>query len=258
MPGVTCRQRLHKLFVTVILGTATMAPHAAEVTLAVANSTCTALKKVGDLYRQQHNVDISYICKSSGRLAKGLAGDAIKADIYVSANQKWMDFMLESKLISPDQVSTPWSNELVVATPAKSAIENFQWQDIASEQVKSILIGDPGTAPFGRYAKQAMESSGLWEQVRHKITTKKHITLLAETLAASDANTIGILFLSNAKPPLRIVHAIDKTWHKPINYFLGPLIQSQDKQHVQPLVEFIQSNEAREIFLAEGFIVESD
>jgi len=236
--------------------------HAEELTLAVANSTCNAIKKVGQLYEQQHaahnrKVHINYICKSSGLLAKGLVGGAIEADIYISANRRWMNHMIDGSLVASEQVTSPWGNELVVATPKTSDIENFIWPDLASERINTILIGDPGSAPFGRYTKQALKSTDLWESVREKITTRKNITLLAESLAESDINTVGILFLSNAMDDLNIIYSIDKSWHSPIHYYLAPIRKTGEKQHVDSLVTFIQSEIAQDVFSSNGFKVEA-
>jgi len=227
---------------------------AEEITLAVANSTCHAIKQVGNLYQQQHsNIKLNYICKSSGRLAKGLHGNAIKADIYISANRKWIDYMINAELVSSDKVISPWGNKLVVATPSNSNITHFSWEDMATQKVEKILIGDPGTAPFGRYAKQALTSTNLWKQVRHKVETKKHITLLAETLADASPSTVGILFYSNLNDSLRVLQGIDPAWHAPIEYFLAPLTKAQPNTQVVSLLNFIQSDSAQAVFLKEGF-----
>ena len=240
------------VWVSLLLTTVNAA--AEEITLAVANSTCHAIKQVGSLYQQQYpGVEINYICKSSGRLAKGLHGDLIEADIYISANRKWIDYMIDAELVSSDQVLSPWGNELIVATPVNSNITDFSWQDLAEEKVEKILIGDPGTAPFGRYAKQALISTNLWKKVRHKIETKKHITLLAENLAQASPNTVGILFFSNLNDSLRVVHAVDSSWHAPIEYFLAPLKKSQSDSRVVSLLNFIQKDASQAVFLKQGF-----
>ena len=231
---------------------------AGELTLAVANSTCNAIKKVGELYQQQNeNIELEYICKSSGRLAKGLNGKSIEADIYISANQKWMDYMIDAELVSAEQVVSTWGNELVVATPLKTNITDFTWEDLASDKVESIFIGDPSTAPFGRYAKQSLTSSDLWELVKHKIQTKKHITLLAESLSEASANSVGILFLSNVGESLRVIHNIPSSMHDPIRYYLAPLKKVEQQDQVTSLMNFIQSESAQTIFLKEGFKIAS-
>ena len=242
------------LFLSAVVGYGSIiSAYADELTLAVANSTCEAVKKVGELYIQQHKVNINYICKSSGRLAKGLRGEAIKADIYISANRSWMDYMIEGGMVSPKQVTSPWGNTLAVATPMHSVLEIYTLDDLASEKINTILIGDPGTAPFGRYAKQALKATGLWERVRYKIETKKHITLLAETLAEADANAVGILFVSNINSKHRTIYSIDKSWHSPINYYLAPIINTSNEALAAPLIDFILSPPAQQIFRDAGF-----
>jgi molybdate transport system substrate-binding protein len=229
------------------------------LTLAVANSTCTAIKQVGEQFTQQHtNITLNYICKSSGRLAKGLNGEAIQADIYISANKKWIDFMLDHDLVDPDHVTSPWGNELVVAAPASSTLHMNVWEDLAGEDIRIVLLGDPGTAPFGRYAKEALQHTGLWDRVRIKVITKKHITLLAEILAEADPDTVGILFKSNVTDEHKVLYSVDASWHSPIRYFLGPVGNAAERPVVKDFLAYIQSTESSEIFRANGFKVDAE
>lgn len=229
--------------------------HASELNLAAANSTCSAIKEVGKLFEQRNNVTINYICKSSGLLAKGLNGNTIAADIYISANRKWMDYMINNGMVDSKYVTSPWGNELVVATQKDSQLEIKKWTDIGTEKVKLILIGDPGTAPFGRYTKQAMQFTGIWEDVKNKIETKKNITLLAETLANSSANTVGILFASNINDMHRKVYTVNKSWHPPVRYYMAPIKGAEKNKQVTALIDFVHGSEAQNIFHAAGFEV---
>lgn len=228
---------------------------ASELKLAVANSTCSAIKKVGDLYQQRNKLTIDYLCKSSGRLAKGLNGRTITADVYISANQRWMNYMIDNRLVQADQVISPWGNELVVAARKDSSLNIGEWSELSDDKVTSILIGDPGTAPFGRYAKQAMQATGIWEKVKNKIATRKHITLLAETLAESDNGTVGILFASNLTDAHRKLFSVDKAWHPPIRYFMAPVESAGQNDDVNAFLKFIVGSEAKAIFSQAGFQV---
>lgn len=226
---------------------------AEQLRLALANSTCEVMKKIGAVYQASTPVDIDYNCKSSGLLAKGMRGGALHADIFVSADQEWMDFAVENALIDREQVSSPWGNRLVVAVSSANPLQLNSLQDLASEQVTDILIGDPSTAPFGRYAKEALESAGLWVRIKDKIATRKNITLLAESLAEKKTGTAGIMFRTNLNQHLQERFAIDTRLHKPIRYFLAPLKQSASKQEVRDFLKFLQSRTARQIFMAERF-----
>lgn len=231
------------------------AVHASDITLAAANSTCATIKAVGEQFSQTHDIKINYICKSSGLLAKGIRGGAIQADIYISANKHWMDYMIQGGFVAADKVISPWGNRLVVGAPANSPLELHEWNDLTSDKIKKILIGDPSTAPFGRYAKQAMQKTGIWERVKQKITTKKHITLLAETLAHSDNNTVGILFSTNLSDRVRPLYSIDPSWHPDIRYYMAPVEQSAGKSATADLLDFIRSDPGIEIFKTAGFDV---
>jgi molybdate transport system substrate-binding protein len=213
------------------------------------------MNKVGDLYRANHPVRFSYLCKSSGLLAKGLRGGALNADIFISADREWMDFAVENGLVASDRVSSPWGNALVVATPKNSPMQRLEWQELASDKVTAILIGDPSTAPFGRHAKEALEATGLWDRVKHKVQTRKNIELLAESLGTSSPSTVGILFKTNLTDQLRQLHTVKKDLHSPIHYYMAPLNASADNADVTAFLAFMRSRAVKDIFQAEGFDV---
>lgn len=246
-------RRMAGLVLSVILGI--QAAAAAELSLAVADSTCEAMQKTGALYEARHAVRINTLCKSSGLLAKGLRGGVLEADIFVSADREWMDFAIQHGLVSPEQVSSPWGNDLVVAAARNSVIRLENWRELTSGKVARILIGDPGTAPFGRYAKQALETSGLWDQVRAKIETRKNISLLADSLAGADAATVGILFKTQLNEQLRQILPVDKSWHPPIRYYVAPLRTASSRAEADRFLKFLLSPPARAVFRAEGFDV---
>lgn len=239
----------------ILLFTCRSAP-ADGLNLAVADSTCEAIQKVAGLHTAKQPINL--ICKSSGLLAKGLRGGVLSADIFVSADREWMDFAIDNGLVAPDTVVHPWGNALVVATAKGNLLRLASWQDLASDKVATILIGDPGTAPFGRYAKQAMEASGLWERVKHKIETRKNISLLADSLAKANDATVGILFKTHLDGQLREVLPVDKSWHPPIRYYLAPLKASTEPAEAARFVKFLQGPAARAVFRADGFDLSPD
>ncbi|GAB6043561.1 molybdate ABC transporter substrate-binding protein [Endothiovibrio diazotrophicus] len=228
---------------------------AVGLTVAAANSTCGALSAVVERYRQEHGVGVSLICKASGRLAKGLHGGAISAHLFISANRHWMDVLIDGGLVEPGRVVSPWGNALVVAAPVASPLQLAGWEALASAQVTTLYLGDPGTAPFGRYAKQALEHTGLWPRVRDKVVTRKHITLLADALARADGGSVGILFRTNLDERLRTLLTVDPAWHPPIRYYLAPLGSAAADQRVAEFAAFLLGPVARERFGAAGFML---
>jgi molybdate transport system substrate-binding protein len=143
-------------------------------------------------------------------------------------------------------LNTVWQTRSVF--PAPGAMPSF-WRPPSTARC------DPSTAPFGRYAKEALVASGLWDRVKHKIQTRKNIELLADSLALSSPSTVGILFKTNLTDRLRQLNTVDKTLHKPIRYYLAPLKASAGKADVAAFLEFMQGKAAKDVFQAEGFDV---
>lgn len=227
--------------------------HANELKLALANSTCEVVKQAGELYRQTNPVNITYICKSSGLLAKGLHGKALDADLFLSADKSWMDFAIEKDLVSPRQVVSPWGNAMEIAAPRLNAPSVRSLSDLVSDKVTTILIGDPSNAPFGRFAKQMLENAGLWNALKGKIQTRKNMELLAESLASASPGTVGILFTTHIDGNLRSLMVIDRRLHAPADYYIAPLKQAQNAAGAEDFMKFLQTPAVRELFKAARF-----
>lgn len=226
-----------------------------SVKVAVANSLCGAMKEAANLYEKKHEATLRFICKSSGRLAKGLNGKAISADIYISASNKWMSYAVDKKLVDKKQVISPWGNKLAVAAPVDSDVELKDIYSLKSPTVKRILIGDPSTAPFGRHAKEVLKASGVWKDVRPKIQTRKHITLLANDLVAADRSTVGILFVSNLVNEHRHLLDVPSSLHSSIRYYVAPLQDASSNESVKQFLTFLQTNQVRGLLENNGFKV---
>ncbi|ABK45452.1 molybdenum ABC transporter, periplasmic molybdate-binding protein [Magnetococcus marinus MC-1] len=250
------------LLLTVLLAFSPMATPSAQaetpsttLVLAVANSTCDLFRALSQPFQKRTGHTTTLICKSSGRLAKGLAGQAIEADYYLSANKKWMDFMVAAQLVQAPLVRQVWGNTLVVAAPLTTPISLTGLQDLAQPKVSTLLIGDPSTAPFGRYAKQVLQKANIWSAIRPKIATRLHITLLAQELEQANATTVGILFATNLTPKHRLLFAIPAQQQPPIQYFAAPLDKSKHPTEIKEFLQFMQSDEARTIITQAGFLL---
>lgn len=225
----------------------------AAITVAAADSTCAAVREVGKLFLDRHRVRVDPVCKSSGRLAKGIVGGAISTDFFISANHEWMDELIASGHISAAAVRSLWSNVLVVAAPRGSSLRIESLDDLAKPAVHRLLIGDPGTAPFGRYTKQSLEQAGIWEKVLPRVTSRKNISLLVDSLAGADDGTVGILFASHLDDRIGILATIPAPLHDPIRYFSAPLKAAEGRAPVAAFAGFVETAEAREIFRKHGF-----
>lgn len=229
-----------------------------KVTVFAAASLTNALTEVGQKFDQQNDTQTVFSFASSSTLARQIAQGA-PAQVYLSANQKWMDYLIDNEAVNAESKVTLLKNSLVLIAPssANSAPINIdaKWPLVESLQGGRLAVGDPDHVPAGRYAKQALSYLHLWSQ--------------AEPLLARANSVRGALALvERAEAPLGIVYATDASQsdavalvgtfpadsHKPIEYPLA-LVDKQPSAGANAFYHYLQSPAAKAIFNQYGFKV---
>lgn len=134
---------------------------AVELQIFAANSLEKALPEVQALYTEQTGVTFADTqFKASGDLVAQLEGGA-SADILITASTSTMDKAVADGFVAEGAATNMFVNDLVVVAGTDSTITISSLEDLASDTVTSIAIGDPNVVPAGKYAVQALESAGL-------------------------------------------------------------------------------------------------
>lgn len=179
---------LKKLAITMAL-TLSGTAFSQEITVFAAASMTNVLQDIQQDFEKAYPQDkITFSFASSSVLAKQIEQDA-PADIFISADQKWMDYVAEKQ---PEKVKHRRNlvrNELVLIAPTESNIEPkaIQAVDFAKELANSYLsVGDPNHVPAGKYAKKALSHYQLWESVEPRLARAKNVRM--PSLLSSEAN----------------------------------------------------------------------
>jgi len=131
---------------------------AETVYLSVAASMTDAFKElIADFTAEHPEAKIFPNFGSSGSMAKQIDQGA-PADLFVSANPKWMKFLVEKKLVAPGTDHTFAYNRLVFVGQEKTGVGSLA--DLV--KLARIAIGTPESVPAGQYARQALEGAGLY------------------------------------------------------------------------------------------------
>ncbi len=109
---------------------------------------------------------ISYA--SSSELAKQMEG-GIPADIFISADVPWMDYVAERKLIKPASRSNFLGNQIVLIAGKGSRIDlkidnGFDLRGALGKDGR-LAMGSVEAVPAGKYGKAALEYLGVWPSV---------------------------------------------------------------------------------------------
>lgn len=152
----------------------------AKLTVFAAASMTNVLEGMKTSYLKAHpEEEIDFSFASSSVLARQISQGA-PADLFVSANQKWMDFLAEKNAIVPETRTNLVQNALVMIAPKNSQIaqldvKNPQWQ--ADLNGSYLAVGDPAHVPAGKYAQEALTSLNQWGGVEDKLARANNVRL---------------------------------------------------------------------------------
>jgi len=225
---------------------------AAEVHLSVAASLTDAVKEL--IATHGKNVeDVTFLPNfgSSGSLAKQIEQGA-PADIFISANSKWMDYLVESKHILAANIRPFASNSLVFVGNKKLAIATLA--DVAGLQ--HIAIGSPKSVPAGQYAEQALKAAGLYDRMQGKLVMAKDVR---QALIYADRGETDGAFVYKTDALLAkdsvILLEVPQTLYDEVIYPISLTVEGAENPEAVAFYEFLMTEEARQILQQYGFIV---
>src|SRR6185312_4589474 len=193
-------------FVFAIAGAPQLATAQDTLTVFAAASLKNALDDANAAFTKATGVKVTASYAASSALAKQIEQGA-PADVFISADLQWMDYVGERKLIKPDTRVNLLGNKLVLIAPADSKIAKVtigQGFDIAKLAGSGrIAVADVNAVPAGRYAKAALEKLGAWAAAEPKLAQAENVRA---TLAfvARDETPIGIVYETDAKVEPRV------------------------------------------------------
>src|SRR5262249_33893395 len=136
-----------------------------------------ALDEVNAAYRREKGQEIATSYGASSTLARQIEG-AAPADIFISADLDWMDYLAKKNLIKPEARANLLGNRLVLIAPADGTVmldigPNFPLARALGNG--RLAIADPTGVPAGKYGKAALEALGVWSSVADKLAPAENV-----------------------------------------------------------------------------------
>ena len=230
-----------------------------DLTLFAAASTTNAVNEVVSIYKARGFGNIKTSFASSSTLAKQIANGA-PADIYLSANKKWMDYLEKKGAIQKHTRFNLLGNRIALIVPVQSPVQVIDIKeglDISSLLGKDgrLAIGDPAHVPAGIYGKQALESLGVWEKISGRIAPMKDVR--AALVMVERAETpLGLVYTTDAavSKKVRVAGVIPADFHPEIVYPIAIVTGGKSKIGIS-FLDFLKTRDARAVFIKYGFEV---
>jgi molybdate transport system substrate-binding protein len=230
------------------------APKQPEILVFAAASLTNVLGELSTDWQKTSGVTVKLSFAASSVLARQIEAGG-RADVFISADQEWMDYLQSRGLIEKPTRRDLVGNRLVLIAPADSKIElkiapGFPLA--AALGGGRLATGDPDTVPVGRYARSALISLGLWEEIQDRLVRADNVRSAMMFVARGEV-PLGITYATDAlvDPKVRIVDTFPANTHAPITY--PAAVVNGARGEALPFVEFLGSARARDIWKRYGF-----
>ncbi len=204
-------------------------------------------------FETNNNIKVDKNFAASGALARQIKAGA-EADIYISANKQWIDYLVDNKLIIENTVTELARNKLVVICREDSdiKIEFTKEFDIRSAIKDNISIGDPKYVPVGKYAKQVLDSLEWFNKIQNKIILAKDVTSVLHYVEMGECDW-GIVYYSEAikSEKIKISYEIPLELYDPIIFYIALI---NEKPQTNQLYQYYKNKTAIEILNKCGLI----
>ena len=169
--------------------------------------------------RQGHDAPVLVFAASSA-LARQIEAGA-PADVFASADLKWMDYLDERKKILADSRSNLLGNRLVLIVPKgrRLSVKPEPDFDIAAAYEGKLCTGEPGVVPVGIYAKQALESLGWWAPLQGRIVGTDDVRAALAFVERGEC-PLGVVYATDAaiSSKVEVIATFPESTHQPIVY----------------------------------------
>jgi molybdate transport system substrate-binding protein len=236
------------------------APAAAQekITVFAAASLRNALDEADAAFTRQSGLPLSASYAASSALAKQIEQGA-PADVFISADTQWMDWLSGRKLIAADTRVNLLGNGLVLIAPKASPLTHIDIRpglDLAKLAGGGrIAVADVRAVPAGLYAKAALDKLGAWAAAEPKLAQAENVRAALAYVARGEA-PLGIVYATDAKvePGVKIVGAFPADSHPPIVYPAAAMA-GHGSAAAKRYLDFLHGSAARKIFEKYGFSV---
>src|SRR5262252_3026285 len=231
------------VFVMAALG-APSAVRAQEVTVFAAASLQNALEEIGATYKERTGHTAKFSFAASSALARQIEQGA-PASVFASADEQWMDYLQQRKLIVDATRKDVLGNSLVLVVPAESKAQvdlkpGFDFAQVLGSDGRWVT-GDPSNVPVGRYAQEALTNLGVWDVAEKRLVRAENVRVALTFVERGEA-AAGIVYSTDAaiSQKVRVAGVFPATSHKPVTYPVAA-VAKYDNPTTREFLAFLES-----------------
>lgn len=243
------------LVLSALLAAPAPALSAPPLVLAAASLQESLTEAAAEWQRRGHERPILSFAASSA-LARQIQSGA-PADIFVSADEPWMDSVEKAGLLRPATRKPLLRSRLALIAPRASTARIAIGPAMPLGRALGdgrLALADPDAVPAGRYARAALEKLRVWPDVSRRIARAENVRAALALVERGEA-PFGIVYSTDARASakVRLVGLFPANSHPPIVYPIATLKTARSAD-AEPFRRFLVSPSGRAIFARYGFV----
>jgi molybdate transport system substrate-binding protein len=226
-----------------------------DVLVFAAASLKDALDDINAQYQRETGKHIRVSLAASSTLAKQIENGA-PADIFISADLDWMDYLTQRNLIKPSTRKNLLGNKLVLIAPRDSAAQVKIQPGFPLAKLLAggkLSMADTASVPCGKYGKASLEKLGVWPSVAGQAVQAENVRAALALVARKEA-PLGIVYQTDAAADsnVKVVGFFPADTHPPIIYPIA-LTADSTNSDAAAFLAYLESAKARPLFEKQGF-----
>jgi molybdate transport system substrate-binding protein len=224
-----------------------------EVHVAVASNFLNPLKEIAKRYKQDTGDRLILISGSTGKLYAQIRHGA-PFDVLLAADSKRPALLEREGMGVIGTRFTYAVGALVVWSLELGKVRGEE--SIAQMSKGKLAIANPKTAPYGRAARQVLESLGLWKKLQSSLVRGENIAQTLQFVATGNA-TLGFVAKSQVEDPrfkFKGSHwEVPVDMHEPILQQAILLNPGLDNSSAKQFLKYLHGAVAKKIMRSYGF-----
>lgn len=220
-----------------------------------AASLADVMPQVAQAWRRDGGSEVAFSFDASSRLARQIEAGA-PADLFVSADAQWMDYLAERIRIVESTQTDLLGNRLVVVVPSGTESRMPRSPEALHAPTLRRIAVAAEEVPAGRYADAVLAHHGLAERLADRLVRASNVRGALAWVAAGEVDA-GIVYRTDARTQSGVREAFDfsEAAHPPIVYPAAVIRHARHADLARRFLDFAQSETARSIFEEAGFEV---
>ncbi len=226
------------------------------IVVAAASSLTDVMEAIGDLYAADGNPEPRFSFAATSELVRQIEQGA-PADVFISADAEWMDYLAQKKLIDPASRQNVATNTLVLVAPAGKAFDIAIGPGMnlrAALGDGRIAVANPDGVPAGKYAREALASFGAWDVLEGVMARTENVRAALRFVEVGEA-AAAIVYETDALAAgdnVVIVGRFPAGSHMPIVY-PAAAVSGAAPEAAGAFLDFLASDRAKAVFAEAGF-----